>query len=81
LPSHFLCAKFVDITAFESFVDWLVSEDGGMVFKAFLNGEERLGVGDLGVGLRGGLLVEEHFGVVDRGGAVLAEGFGAAHCW
>jgi hypothetical protein len=81
LPSQFLCAKSVDIAAFESFFDWVVSANGGVVSNVLLDGEERLEVGDLSVGFRDGLLVEEHLGAVGTGGAALTEGFGATHCW
>lgn len=52
-----------------------------MVSNVLLDGEQRLEVGDLSVGFRDGLLVEEHFGAVGTGGAALTEGFGATHCW
>lgn len=65
----------------ESLVDGLVPVGEGSVLEAFLDGDGRLGVGDLGVGVRGRALVRGLFDAVRVGGAGAARGFGAAHDW
>ena len=81
LPPDFLCISPFDTVVLKSFVDGLMSVDEGLDLEAFLDGEERPRVDDMGVCVRGEAVVKERFGAVGVGGAVLTERFGAAHCW